>query len=336
MNLEQFLQQRKSHWQALETLLNRAARDLSRLTAAELDELGQLYRMVTSDLALARRDYPTQQVTRYLNQLAGRAHAVVYGGGPLRRRALVEFYTTRFPQLYRALLPYTTCAFALFLVTSILAFGLVWYDPQTIYILQGPQIEPLVRQVEQGRLWTDIPPAVRSQASAMILTNNIQVTFITFAGGISAGLFTAWILVLNGLHIGAIFGLLQVHGLSAGLAEFVAAHGPVELSVIFAAGGCGLYMGDGLLRPGLLSRREALIRRARTSVLIILGCAPILVISGFVEGYLSPSDAPWQLKAGVGLITGVALHLYWLRAGRDAPQPPDILYPKPDITTKRH
>lgn len=316
MNLEQFLQQGKPNWQALEALLARADRELHRLSAAELDELGRLYRVVTSDLALARRDYPTQQITVYLNQLAGRAHGVIYRGAPTRRRALVEFYTTRFPQLYRALLPYTTVAFVLFVLTSLASFVLVWTEPDTIYILQGPQIEPLVRQVEAGQLWTDIPPAIRSAASAMILTNNIQVTFITFAGGISAGIFTAWILIINGLHIGGIFGLLQYHGLAAGLAEFVAAHGPVELSVIFLAGGCGLYIGDGLLRPGLQSRRAALVERARVGVQLILGCAPLLVISGVIEGYISPSGLPWLVKVAVGIITGVALHLYWLRAGQ--------------------
>jgi uncharacterized membrane protein SpoIIM required for sporulation len=326
MNLEQFLRQRKPDWQALEALLRKSSRDLSRLSATELNDLGRLYRVVTSDLALAQRDFPQQQVTTYLNQLAGRAHVLVYRGAPARRRALLEFFTVQFPQLYRAILPYTIVAFALFTISMLLAFVIVWQSPSTIHLILGPSIEPLVRQVEAGRLWVDIPPAVRSAASATILTNNIQVTFITFAGGITAGLFTAWILLLNGLHLGAIFGLLQVHGLVAGLAEFVAAHGPVELSVIFAAGGCGLYMGDGLLRPGLHSRRETLIQRARISVQIILGCAPLLIISGLIEGFVSPSGLHWSIKLLVGLSTGSALHLYWLRAGRHA-KPAEVTAP---------
>lgn len=321
MNLEQFLQERKPNWQTLETYLQRAERQITGLSAGELDELGRLYRLVTSDLALARRDFPTQQVTVYLNQLAGRAHNVVYRGAPVRRRALVDFYRVRFPQLYRELLPYTIAAFGLFLLMTVVSFVLVWLWPDAIYILQGPQIEPLVREVEAGRLWTDIPPPVRSAASAMILTNNIQVTFITFAGGISAGIFTAWILAINGLHIGGIFGLLHYHGLSGGLAEFVAAHGPVELSVIFVAGGCGLYIGDGMLRPGLESRRVVLVERARVAVQVILGCAPLLIISGIVEGYISPSGLHWLVKAAVGLISGVALHWYWLRAGIEVENP---------------
>ncbi len=282
MNLDEFLQRRRQSWQQLENLLGRANRELSRMSQQEIDHLGQLYRLATSDLALAQRDFPGQQVTVYLNQLVGRAHWVIYRGEPLRWRGLTTFFRRTFPQLYRALLPYTTLAFALFTLTALAAFAVVAANPDAVYVLEGPAIRPLVREVEDGKLWTEIAPSVRSAASAFILTNNIRVTFIAFAGGITGGLLTAWVILQNGLHLGGIFGLLTVHGLAGGLAEFVVAHGFIELSVIFAAGGCGLYMGDGLIRPGLLSRREALVQRGQVAVRVILGCAPLLVVAGLI------------------------------------------------------
>ncbi len=289
------------------------------MTLEEIETLGRLYRMATADLALAQRDFPKQKIALYLNQLVSQAHSTIYrsepvGWGHLRRFVLVEF-----PQLYRGLLPYTSVSFALFWIAAVVAFFAVWRDPDVIYLIAGTGIAPLVNEVEQGKLWTDIAPAARSAASATILTNNIQVTFATFAGGMTAGLFTAWILLYNGLSLGGIFGLLQAHDLSAGLGEFVVAHGFVELSVIFVAGGCGLSMGDALLRPGLQTRAAALIQRARASVMVILGCAPLLVIAGLIEGFISPSGLPFWLKLTVGIATGVALHTYWLLAGREAP-----------------
>lgn len=282
----------------------------------QIETLGRLYRLASADLALAQRDFPRQQVTQYLNQLVSRSHALIYRPDPVSRRAFARFFTTEFPQLYRELLPYTSVAFLLFWLTALAAFWVVWQTPDSIYVIAGPGIAPLVREVESGELWTDIAPAARSAASALILTNNIQVTFFALAGGITAGVLTVFIMLTNGLQIGAIFGLLQAHALSSGLAEFVVAHGFIELSVIFVAGGCGLYMGDALLRPGLQGRGAALIQRGRRAVQVVLGCAPLLVLAGVIEGFISPSGLPWAVKLGVGLGTGVLLHLYWLGAGR--------------------
>jgi uncharacterized membrane protein SpoIIM required for sporulation len=316
MNLDEFMRQRSSTWQQLEGLLARVKRNPEAMRLDEIETLGRLYRMATADLALAQRDFPKQKIAHYLNQLVSQAHSTIYRSEPVGRRQLRQFVLVTFPQLYRDLLPYTSVAFALFWIAAIVAYFVVWRNPEIVYVLFGPGIAPLVREVEQGKLWTEIEPAARASASAFILTNNIQVTFTTFAGGVTAGVFTAYILLYNGLNIGGIFGLLQAHNLSAGLAEFVVAHGFVELSVIFVAGGCGLAMGDALLRPGLQTRAAALIERARASVLIILGCAPLLVVAGVIEGFISPSGLPWWVKLATGVATGVALHAYWLMAGR--------------------
>lgn len=300
----------------MEALLKRMQRNLADFSEQDLEELGYLYRTATSDLAIAQRDFPNQQITAYLNQLVGQAHAQIYRNDPFRWHGLRYFYQYTFPQLYRDLLPYTILAGLLLFGPALIAFFVVWQIPDTIYVIEGPMIQGLVREVEKGKLWVDIPPTVRSAASTLILTNNIQVMFLTFAGSITGGLFSAWILISNGLHLGAIFGLLQVHGLSSGLGEFVVAHGFIELSVIILAGGCALYVGDGLIRPRLLTRGQALIQRGRTGVLVILACAPLLVVAGLIEGFISPSGFPWMVKLLVGLSTGIGLYYYWLRTGR--------------------
>jgi uncharacterized membrane protein SpoIIM required for sporulation len=313
--MDLFVERRQEDWQRLERLLKEAQKGAGMLSAADLYALGQLYRSATSDLALAQRDFPNAQVTIYLNRLVARAHALIYREEPLRWQELRRFYRETFPQYFRQLLPYTLVAFLIFLLPALVAFAVVWADTESIYTLLGsnPSIQELVRTVENGELWTDIAPSVRSAASATILTNNIGVMFMAFAGSATAGLFTLFILFINGLNIGGVFGLLQAHGMSGGLAEFVAAHGFIELSVIFVSGGCGLYVGEALIRPGLLSRKDALVARARLAVAVILGCVPFLVLAGIIEGFISPSGLPWLVKAAVGVGTGLILYWYWLR-----------------------
>ena len=49
-----------------------------------------------------------------------------------------------------------------------------------------------LRQVmASGRTWTDIQPAMRPGMATLIFTNNIQVAFLAFAGGVLFGLGTA-------------------------------------------------------------------------------------------------------------------------------------------------
>lgn len=316
MDAPAFIASRERGWAQLEALLARARRDLAGLSDEELGDLGRLYRQATGDLALAQRDFPQHAVAEYLNSLVARAHAQIYQAEPLRWQQVRRFFSHGFPALYRTFLPYTTVAFLLFAVPALVAFLVVAGRADRIYAVLGPAAAELERTVEHGRTWTDLAPGIRSAAAAGIMTNNIQVMFVTFAGGVTAGLLTAWVLVQNGLVLGAVFGLLFAHGMAPVLTEFVVGHGFIELSVIFLAGGCGLAMGDSLLRPGLDTRREALRRRAQDSVLVILGCVPLLVIAGLIEGFISPSQLPLAIKLAVGLGTGTALYAYWLFAGR--------------------
>ncbi len=315
MNIETLIAKEKDGWAKLETLTKRTRGNAEALSQADLYELGRLYQIATSDLALAQRDFPNHPTTRYLNQLVGRTHAVLYRDEALRWQQLRRFYQQSFPQLYRRLLPYTAASLVLFLLPALIGFFVVWQAPDSIYVLLGNEIDPLVQTVEDGRLWTDIAPSVRSAAATTILTNNIGVMFYAFAGSLTGGLMTLYILLFNGMSLGAIFGLLQSHGMSAGLAEFILAHGPVELSVIFLAGGCGLFVADGLLRPGLLTRQAALVERAKIAVQLILGSVPLLIGAGLIEGFISPSGLPWIVKAAVGLATGWALYRYWMTTG---------------------
>lgn len=316
MTPDEFVLKRHPAWRELEALLSRADRSLSDLTEAELSALGKLYRQATSDLALAQRDFPGEPVTGYLNQLVARGHPIIYRGRGASRRQVLTFFTATFPQLYRRIWPYTLASFLLFLIPGVLAFFAVWRQPDLITTLVGSNIQGLVERVESGEMWTQIAPDVRSAGASLIFTNNIQVMFLTFAGGVTAGLFTAWLLLTNGVSFGAIFGLLQYHDMSRFLADFVVAHGFIELSAIFLAGGCGLYIADGLLRPGLLSRTAALSQRAMVGVKLILGCVPLLVVAGLIEGFISPSALPTYIKLLVGVLTGVGLYGYWGLAGR--------------------
>jgi uncharacterized membrane protein SpoIIM required for sporulation len=321
MRTEQFFQSRQTDWKTLTELLERGQRDLSRLSPDEVETLGRLYRAATSDLAVAQRDYPNQRVTAYLNQLVARAHAVIYRSEPLALGRLWRFVTTGFPRAYRETLVFTGAAALVFIISALIAgIGTAW-EPTSARWLLPAEVQHLIPTIEDRELWAKIPVNERPYASSFIMQNNIQVAFLAFASGALAGLPTLWLMVMNGLILGGLTGLTAHYGIGWELWTFVIGHGVIELSVIFVAGGAGLKLGWAILQPGLLRRRDALALAARQAVRLIIGCVPLLVGAGLIEGFISPAEnIPWFVKWSVGLGTGAVLYGYWLLAGRDKPR----------------
>src|SRR5204862_4299432 len=98
---------------------------------------------------------------------------------------------------------------------------------------------------------------------------------------------------------------------------FVVSHGVIELSCIFIAGGAGLLIGTALLMPGDLSRGDALKSRGMEAVRLIVGCVPLLVVAGIIEGFISPQPISAFIKIGIGVLTGITLYSYLLLAGKE-------------------
>ncbi len=320
--VEQFIAARHANWERLEALARRArGGQIAALQPAELEDLGRLYRQATADLAQARRDYAGDRLLIYLNQLVAGTYPVIYQPGGWNAARVRAFYTTTFPRLFRKQAPYVALAAALFLIPAVLGFLAVVAQPETAAILLPQATYERVRGfLENRQLWTQIAPADRPYASGSIMTNNIQVAFLAFGGGLLLGVGAVLVLALNGLLLGGVAGLVQVYGLSLDLWSFILPHGLIELSVIFMAGGAGLRLADALIRPGLLTRAESLRLAGREAVQMVLGGASLLVIAGLIEGFISPSSLPFWVRIPFGLLMGTLLYLYLIFAGRPRQQ----------------
>ena len=152
--------------------------------------------------------------------------------------------------------------------------------------------------------------------ASSIVTNNVQVTFAAFAGGVTAGLLTVLLLVLNGISLGSVVGLYASKGIASLLLAFVAPHGVLELFAICVAGGGAFLVAAGMLLPGQRSRGRALVENARRAIRLIAASTFLLVIAGTLEGFVSPIGWwPLEGKLAVSGVTLLFLVMY-LRGGR--------------------
>ena len=317
MPIDRFINERKTVWQRLEELLDLLDRmTLRRLHREEVRELGRIYRRTASDLAIARAESRDPRLVNYLNSLVIRAHGRIYRADAQGGRRIRDFFARDFPQSFRRTWRYTATAFAVFLVFSSIAFFGTRHDPD---FSEFAGISPFFREavINNRTHWWERLNDANQIGSTQIFTNNIRVTFYAFAMGAMLGVGTLYILAYNGAMFGAIIALTYRAGFGNELLSFVVGHGVIELSCIFIAGGAGLLIGTALLMPGDLSRADALKSRGMEAVRLIVGCVPLLVVAGIIEGFVSPQPIPAAIKIGIGTLTGIVLYSYLLLAGRD-------------------
>ncbi|HUY81305.1 MAG TPA: stage II sporulation protein M [Acidobacteriaceae bacterium] len=307
-----WIEQRQNSWSRLDALTRQVeAAGLRVLTGTELREFGLLYRQIAADLSAVRTDRAAGTLEAYLNGLLSRAHNRIYSGRKTGFGTVARFMWQEYPRIFRKQFRYVLVSFLLFAVGLGLGTLLTLARPEFMHLFLGPQ---MVSTIEHHKMWTQSIVGMKPQASSAIMTNNIGVSFMAFAGGITAGIFTIYLEFFNGLQIGIIgTACAQAHMLKD-LLNFVAAHSALELPSIFIAGGAGLRIAAGLLFPGVLKRKDSLALAAREAVRLLAGVVPLLVMAGLLEAFLSPSGAPFGVKLAVGgtLFTGLC---FWLAEG---------------------
>ncbi|GAB4132065.1 MAG: stage II sporulation protein M [Cyanobacteria bacterium J069] len=314
MDFRRWTARREPSWSELDRLLQQAERrGLKSLTATEIHQLASLYRAVSGDLARAQHISP--HLTQELQALTTRGYAQVYQG--LRRQewqAVRQFYLSGFPAVVQQCAGYIAVATGLFVLAGLMAWWYAWRDPSFIDLMVPDSI---IRQVrDRQELWMGSIVGVEPYAASNIMVNNLKVSFAAAAGGITAGLATVYILLLNGVNIGAIATLVGQNNLAFPFWAFVFPHGALELPAIFLAGAAGLLIARALLFPGRLRRVDALKCHSTQAAQLMYGVVPLLVIAGIIEGFFSPNPAvPDLLKyvAGTGLFA--ALVWYCRREG---------------------
>jgi uncharacterized membrane protein SpoIIM required for sporulation len=305
----QWLQKRRPYWDRLSWLLNQAAAGgVRRLSRAELRETALLYRQAASDLSTLRQDPTARAYTELVNQLLARAHNIIYSSRRKGFRRIFDFLRDGYPAVVQRQFRYVLLSLVILLAGGTLGTVLTLARPQFMRHMLGPQ---MVDTIEHHKMWTESIVGVEPEASSAIMTNNLSVCFMAFAGGIVFGLFSIWSMFFNGLLLGVIGVACAQHGMSLDLWSFVAPHGSLELPSIVLAGAAGLRLGRGVVFPGLYRWRDSIVLAGVESTRMVAGIIPLLVIAGSLEGFFSPSAAPHWLKFTVGG-TLFTLLLVWL------------------------
>ncbi len=306
MQINQFIKQNRSDWDQLEELTTQLQK---KKTYNIIEEFQHTYQKVARQLSYIQTYFPNEDVTNYLNELVAKAHNVLYQSQQSSWKQAYHFFSSKFVGLLLEQWKAIVIAMLLFFFGGLASFIAVIENPAHLY---GILPEAMTQSVEPATLGEN-PQAVDAPVmSAEIMTNNIRVAILAFAGGITLGILTVYVLIYNGILIGALAGLFWNYSNSYAFWAYIVPHGIIELLAIFIAGGAGLLMGYKIFVPGNFSRGYQLKAQTVRSVQLLLGTIPLFVLAGIIEGFITPADISLEMKYAVAIITAVGLLAYMI------------------------
>lgn len=280
MKETRFIAQNKEKWLESEALLKEERKDPGKLS--------DLFVQVVDDLSYSRTYYPNRSVRVYLNKIAREYFSIIYNRQRQRKGRLRLFWLDELPQV----IIYCRVPLLISLITFLFAIGMGVFssvqEPQFANTILGPgYVEMTKANIEQGD-----PMAVYKKGHQVdmflgITLNNLMVAFRAYVFGLFFSIGTLAILLSNGIMVGCFQYFFIERSLFAESALTIWLHGTLEISAIIIAGGAGLTLGSGLLFPGTYSRLQAFQLSAMRSLKLMLGVAPILVVAGLIESFLT-------------------------------------------------
>jgi uncharacterized membrane protein SpoIIM required for sporulation len=321
MDLATFIQQRRPQWKKLEAILERVeGSGLPTLDDDQAVEFGRLYRCAASDLNQAQTFVSGDATVQYLNDLVARCYLVIYAKGKTDLWGIARYLVLGYPAVFRRHLMAFLLAAGLLIAGAIVGFFASYYEPTSRPFLlpDMSMIQPEKEGDEEAQERSMISTGQLAAFSSLLFTNNVKVSLIAFALGITFGVGTAWLMFYNGILIGALGAVFaEAHQLQA-FATGILPHGVLEIPAAVIGGAAGFVLAHGMIRARPWPRRQELAAAGKEALLLALGCFWLLAIAALLEAGVARAP-DWFLSSGIKLacagVFGLVFFVYVFLVG---------------------
>jgi uncharacterized membrane protein SpoIIM required for sporulation len=317
MDLSAFLDQRRAVWKRLEEVLHQVeGSGLATLNDEQAQEFGKLYRRTASDLNQAQTFASGDATVRYLNDLAARAYLLIYGRTRVNVRALLSRLIWGYPAHFRRHFSHFLVAMLIFTAGGVFGFLASLYDGALArsYLLPGMStIQP------RGEGEDDPTQAMSTDEltafSTRLFANNLGVSLLAFALGMTLGIGTVWVMFFNGILTGVLAAVFWEANSVWVFLTGILPHGVLEIPACLIGGAAGFVLAQGMLRARPWPRLEELARTGKEALWLVWGCVPLLVMAAILEAGVA--RAPDQIlstgiKLAVAAVGGLLFLTYLL------------------------
>lgn len=311
MDLDAFTVVHREEWARLKELSARG-----RLSGLEADELLKLYQRTSTHLSMIRSVSPEGALSASLSTLLAQARTRFTGARSNAFEDIANFFVLTLPLAFYRIRWLTLAIGAAFVLIS-LFYG--------IWVVSNPEVLKAMgtdaqfrRYVEQDfvNYYSENPAA---SFAGQVWTNNAWIAAQEVAFGIT-GLFVPSVIYSNASGLGISAGVMFSYDRGDVFFSYILPHGLMELTAVFIAGAAGLRIFWAWISPGPRRRSEALAVEGRSLITVAIGLVLVLLVSGLVEGFVTPSPLPVWLKITIGALVLAAYWSYTLILGRRAAQ----------------
>lgn len=192
-----FIRRNIEKWKETEKVVEQAA-------GLSPDQLADVYTDLTADLAFAQTHFPTSRITIYLNNLASALHNEIYRNKREKWSRIITFWTREVPQTMYDARRELLASFIIFIVSVLIGVISAANDPNFVRLILGNgYVDMTLDNIANGE-----PMAVYNGSDEVpmflgITLNNVMVSFNCFAMGLLTSFGTGYMLLRNGIMIGA-------------------------------------------------------------------------------------------------------------------------------------
>lgn len=280
MDMDAFTSVHRPQWERLNTLARKR-----RLSGNESDELLQLYQSVSGHLSLIRSVTAESALSASLSAILATARTRFTGARSNIFVDIARFFVIALPAAFYRIRWLTLIIGAVFI--AIASFFALWVtgNPDVQAALgTDAELQQLVNH-DFVNYYSENPAA--SFAGA-VWTNNAWIAAQCVAFGIT-GIFVPYQIFMNAENVGMTAGAMFAYGKGDVFFSYILPHGLMELTAIFIAAAAGLRIFWAWVSPGPRTRLDSLALEGRSLMTVALGLVLVLLVSGLVEGFVTPS-----------------------------------------------
>ncbi len=329
MDFNHFLRERQHRWQRLADLLDRVdTGGLASLRPAEADEFFSLYRLTSSDLSLVQTRTGNLSVVDHLEGLVARAYAHLQV--PRKARFFLSWWMILrhyFPAaIRRRWRPLVTSAAVMVTGAIVGAVATVASPSSAEVFLPAEHLQEtpservaILEQNERDGTRSIGSAGDHSAFTVFLFNNNIRVSILAIALGLTFGVGTVIVLFFNGAMVGSIAAMYAMDGQTTFFIAWVGPHGSIELPCVMFAGAAGFIMASIQMRRDLGSFRSQMRTMRPQLVDLLIGTSTLLVIAGIIEGGFSQINEPtipywFKITVAAALFAMLIVYLFVIPA----------------------